>query len=116
MEFPSLKISFKSLVSQPLPTAILMQDAELRAARGASHRAIARVGNGSYGTVLKARDYHDESIVAIKSDTATGRIGESAATEINTLTAIASLHVCGMLREPIRLGVLRLLLVPRVRP
>jgi hypothetical protein len=93
-----------------------MQDAELRATRAASHRAIARVDNGSYGAVLKARDCHDGSIVAIKSDTATGRIRESAATEINTLTAVTSPHVYGMLRSSIRLDVPPLLLVLRVRP
>jgi hypothetical protein len=96
-----------------------MQDAELRAAREASHRAIARVSNGSDGTLLKPRDCHDGSIFAIKSiksDKATGLIRESATTEINALTAVASLHVCGILREPIRFDVLPLLLALRVRP
>jgi hypothetical protein len=65
-----------------------MQDAEHRVSRGASHRAFARVGNISYGAVLKARDCRDGSIVAIKSETATGGIRESAATDINTLKAV----------------------------
>jgi hypothetical protein len=91
-------------VSQPLPTAKLIQDVELGATRRALHWAIARVDKSSYGTVLKAWDCHDGSIVAIKSiesDTATGRIRESAANEINTLMAVASPYVCRMLREPI---------------
>jgi hypothetical protein len=107
-------VSFKSSVTQRLPTAILIQDAELGAARRASLRAVARVGNGSYGSVLKARHRHNGSIVAIKSiksDTATCHIHKSPATEINTLTA-----VCEMLRDPIRLDILCLLLVVRVRP